>query len=333
MVMDAAPEQQLLPIENNIENNEPPRFKLKSYHLFILVGILASFGGAALIVNHQAARPQPDAPRANYAADKLITDIDARLHYLQSRTSNVGFFIYTVKMKDNLWKIATHKHYSVHSIIGCNPQFETYDITYKQRLLVPSKAGTLHVVQADDSWKKIEDRYKVPVTELARYNPGLPSITKGDMVFVPDRRPDMSLMNDKMRGKYELRALFVSPLGGRISSPFGMRWHPVTGTLSMHGGLDIAVKTGTWVGAAADGVVITASNDVGHYGTAVFIDHQNGYITHYGHLSKIYVHVGQHVKAHQLIAKSGATGRVTGPHLHFTIKKNGVNLDPLKFIW
>jgi murein DD-endopeptidase MepM/ murein hydrolase activator NlpD len=79
--------------------------------------------------------------------------------------------------------------------------------------------------------------------------------------------------------------------------------------------------------------VITASNDVGHYGTAVFIDHQNGYITHYGHLSKIYVHVGQHVKAHQLIAKSGATGRVTGPHLHFTIKKNGVNLDPLKFIW
>ena len=112
-----------------------------------------------------------------------------------------------------------------------------------------------------------------------------------------------------------------------------MRRHPVTGVRSLHGGIDIAVKEGTWVGAAAAGTVIFASHDAGHYGTAVYIYHGNGYVTHYGHLSKIYTHVGQKVKARQLIAKSGSTGRSTGPHLHFTIKKNDVSIDPIKFIW
>jgi len=95
---------------------------------------------------------------------------------------------------------------------------------------------------------------------------------------------------------------------GKDFEPFRHASASITGERSLHGGIDIAVRQGTWVGAAADGVVIVASNDVGHYGTAIFIDHENGYVTHYGHLSKMYVHVGQRVKARQLIAKSGATG-------------------------
>jgi len=308
-----------------------PRFRLKGYYFVIPALIAAYYALPSLILTRQPV-PKP-AVSVNYTPETLMSDLPTRLAFLQSSTSNVGFYIYTVKMKENLWKLATRRHYSVHSIIGCNPQFETYEVNYKQKIIIPSRAGTLHVVQPDDTWEKIAARYKTTSAVLLKFNPGERDLIKGDMIFVPDRRPDMALMNDKMRGKYELRALFVSPLGGRLSSPFGMRWHPVTGTRSMHGGIDIAVKEGTWVGAAADGVVIVASNDVGHYGTAVFIDHQDGYITHYGHLSKFFVHVGQHVKAHQLIAKSGATGRVTGPHLHFTIQKNGVNIDPLKFIW
>ncbi len=183
-----------------------------------------------------------------YTPEGLMSDLSLRLAYLQSRTSNVGFSIYSVKMKDNLWKLATHRHYSVHSIIGCNPQLETYEVNYKQKIIIPSKAGTLHVVQDNDTWQKIAARYKTTEDALHKYNPGEQDLKKGDMVFVFDRRPDMELMNDKMRAKYELRALFVSPLGGRLSSPFGMRWHPVTGTRSMHGGIDIACKIGTWVG-------------------------------------------------------------------------------------
>lgn len=274
----------------------------------------------------------PRAPEVKYTPEQLISDLPARLAYLRNKVPGVGFYIYKIRSRDNLWKLAVKKRYTVHSLIGNNPQLETYEVDTGQQIIIPSRAGTLHVVQPWDTWKKIADRYKTSVFELEKYNPGA-GLSRGDMVFVPDRRPDMELMNDKMREKYELRALFVSPLGGRLTSTFGMRWHPVTGTRSMHGGIDIAVREGTWVGAAADGVVTVATHDAGHYGTAVYIDHQDGYVTHYGHLSKIYVRVGQRVKARQLIAKSGSTGRSTGPHLHFTIQKNGVNRDPLKFIW
>ena len=323
--------QQDLPLGPGLKTEESKPRLFKVWHFAFLFSVLLLFA----IVWFALSRPPSEkpSPKLNYTPQTLMNDLDSRLKYLQSRTSNVGFCIHTVKMKENLWKIATKRHYSVHTIIGCNPQLETYEVNYKQKIIIPSRAGTLHVVRPDDSWKKIAARYKTTTEALAKFNPGESKLTAGDMVFVPDRRPDMELMNDKMREKYELRALFVSPLGGRLTSTFGMRWHPITGQHSMHGGIDIAVREGTWVGAAADGVVIVASHDVGHYGTAVFIDHQDGYITHYGHLSKIFVHVGQHVKAHQLIAKSGSTGRSTGPHLHFTIQKNGVNKDPLKFIW
>ncbi|MFH1369444.1 MAG: M23 family metallopeptidase [Elusimicrobiota bacterium] len=309
--------------------------RMNKRRLLAVVGT-ALLGIGLLILPRFINRPverKNAAAQLQYTPAGLINDLETRLAYLQSRTSVVSFYIHTIKSRENLWKLATKRHYSVHSIIGCNPQFETYEVDIKQRIIIPSKPGTLHVVQPGDNWDKIAKRYKTNVNELIKYNPWAGSPAKGDMVFIPDRRPDMDLMNDKMREKYELRALFVSPLGGRLTSVFGMRRHPVTGQRSMHGGIDIAVREGTWVGAAADGVVTLASGGVGHYGKAVFIEHENGYITHYGHLSSIRVRVGQKVKARQLIAKSGSTGRSTGPHLHFTIKKNGANKDPLKFIW
>jgi len=301
----------------------------------LLMGIVAAGMFPAIKLLHWHVLPVATAvsvPRVFKPAD-LMNDLNARLAYLQINTSCVGFYIHTIKRRESIWGLAKRHHYSVHSIIGCNPQFETYEVSINQKILVPSKAGTLHVVRTGDTIAKIAGKYKTTVDELLKYNPFCKNISAGDMLFVPDRRPLMEYMNDKMREKYELRALFVSPLGGKYSSFFGMRKHPITGVRSMHGGLDIAVKEGAWVGAAADGVVIVAGDGVGHYGKAVFIDHEDGYITHYGHLSKIFVHVGQKVKARQLIAKSGSTGRVTGPHLHFTIKKDGVAKDPLKFIW
>jgi len=264
-----------------------------------------------------------------------LTDLLARrLAYLQQKVPTVGFYIHTVKSKENLWKIASRHHYSVHSIIGCNPQLETYDVAIGQRILIPSKGGSLHPVQPGDTWVSVGARYRVAPEKIQGINTGVAALVPGSYIFIPGVRPDTDLMNKAMQEKYQLRSLFTSPLGGRLSSLFGKRKHPVTGSLhSFHGGIDIAVPSNTWVGAAAAGVVTVASDGIGHYGTAVFVDHEDGYETQYGHLSRVLVHVGQRVKARQLIAKSGATGRVTGPHLHFTIKKNGVPKDPLKYIW
>jgi LysM repeat protein len=278
-----------------------------------------------------AIMPPPALPAVPPAS--LINDLQERIRYLQQRITGVNFYIYTVRRRENLWRIAARHRYSVHSLIGCNPQLQTYDVSEGDKVLVPSKGGTLHIVQPHETWQNIADRYKTTVSLICSVNSGVSSLVSGELVFIPGKMPDIKLMNEKMRARYEMRELFDSPLGGRLSSFFGKRKHPVTGGRSFHGGIDIAVREGTWVGAAAAGKVILAASDVGHYGKAVFIDHGNGYVTHYGHLSKIYVREGQSVKARQLIAKSGSTGRSTGPHLHFTIKKNGTPVDPLRYIW
>ncbi len=295
--------------------------------IFVIAHILVSKTAEARL----AAVPVVTIP--TYPADELLNDVEIRKKFLAPRVRDTLFSVYTVQKGDNLWKLAKRYGYSVHTLIGCNPQLKTYNVNINQKILVPSAGGSLHPIQPDDTWEKISEKYDIDIQTLKFTNFGVFQLVPGEFVFIPGKRPAVDLMNEEMQEKYSLRSLFISPLGGRLTSAFGKRRHPVTGKVSNHGGIDIAAPMGTWVGAAADGVVILASHNVGHYGTAVYIDHKNGYITHYGHLSSYKVRVGQKVRAGQLIAKSGASGRVTGPHLHFTIKKGDRSLDPLKFLW
>ena len=297
----------------------------------ILASVVSNLGITAIAQTKLASVPMVNIPSFN--PQLLMENVEYRMKYLTPRVNGVKFFLYKVKRGDNLWKLAKVHRYSVHTIIGCNPQFTTYDVREGQVILIPSIGGTLHPIQKNDSWDKIAQRYDIEVAELQKVNTGIKRLREGGFIFVPGKKPAVDLMNEEMQSRYAMRDLFISPLGGRYTSGFGKRRHPVTGEISVHGGLDIAAAIGSRVGAAAAGTVILASYDVGHYGVAVFIDHHNGYITHYGHLSKINVNVGQKVKAGDIIARSGATGRVTGPHLHFTIKKNGVAVDPRRYLW
>ncbi len=121
------------------------------------------------------------------------------------------------------------------------------------------------------------------------------------------------------------------PVKGWVTSGFGMRHSPFTGKLKMHEGLDIAARTGTSVGAAADGIVSQAETVPG-YGKLVVIDHGYGFKTYYGHNSKIFVKVGQRVNRGDKISAVGSTGSSTGPHLHYEVRLNGVPLNPKKYI-
>ena len=122
-----------------------------------------------------------------------------------------------------------------------------------------------------------------------------------------------------------LKSGLLYPLMGTLSSPFGQRWG------RMHEGIDIAVAEGTPVKAAECGTV-TFAGDGGTYGKLVRIDHGNGVVTAYAHLSQINVSVGEAVNSETQIALSGNTGRSTGPHLHFEIVKSGTPLDPGKYL-
>lgn len=121
------------------------------------------------------------------------------------------------------------------------------------------------------------------------------------------------------------------PVNGRLSSPFGLRRFFNGEERNAHSGLDFAVPAGTAVKAPADGVV-TIVDDYFFNGKTIFLDHGQGLITMYCHLSAFDVKVGQVVKRGQVIGRVGATGRATGPHLHWNVSLNNNRVDPAIFI-
>jgi murein DD-endopeptidase MepM/ murein hydrolase activator NlpD len=116
--------------------------------------------------------------------------------------------------------------------------------------------------------------------------------------------------------------------GGRMSSRFGYRVHPIFHKRILHSGVDLASPRGTPIYAAGDGTVEKAGWSSG-YGQFTLVKHANGYETGYGHQSKIIVKPGEKVRQGQVIGYVGSTGNSTGPHLHFEIRVNGRYVDPL----
>lgn len=115
------------------------------------------------------------------------------------------------------------------------------------------------------------------------------------------------------------------PVQGIVTSRVGLRHDPIDGGMRHHNGVDIAVPTGTKVKAIAAGRVVESAAR-GGYGNLVTIEHAGGMVSLYGHNAQLEVKIGDRVEAGQTVALSGSTGRSTGPHLHFELWKDGVNV-------
>jgi len=133
------------------------------------------------------------------------------------------------------------------------------------------------------------------------------------------------------------QTILTVPLGSPVigqpdmTSPFGMRKHPIFRRMAIHTGIDLRGDTGDPVRATATGKVTIASRQSG-YGNMVEISHGNGLATRFGHLSEINVKVGQIVRIGEIIGNIGSTGLSTGPHLHYETRVNGQPVDPQKFL-
>ncbi|MEQ8410236.1 MAG: M23 family metallopeptidase [Erythrobacter sp.] len=122
------------------------------------------------------------------------------------------------------------------------------------------------------------------------------------------------------------------PLSGfRMTSDYGMRTHPVLGRRKRHKGVDLAAPTGTPVYATADGMIGRAEYSRS-YGLVIYADHGAGLETRYAHLSKLAVAEGERVRKGDLIGYVGSTGRSTGPHLHYEVRKDGVAVNPIPYM-
>ena len=129
--------------------------------------------------------------------------------------------------------------------------------------------------------------------------------------------------------------LFPVSLNGYqcMTSPYGYRVHPISGVTRLHNGVDLAAVTGTPIFASKSGVVTTACIGWGNgYGNHVVINHGDGYSTLYAHQSALNVYEGQIVSQGDVIGYVGSTGNSTGPHLHFTVFKNGETINPMSCI-
>ena len=235
-----------------------------------------------------------------------------------------------VEIGENYWTVAKDFNIDVPTILGANPDMD-FVAHIHQHLLTPNRKGVLHAVAKGETLKSIAETYKVKVEDLKKENtvPWWHGLQEGDVLFVAGAKPVR--MNDKWQAYFESRGFFGMPFkswGRGWSSKFGKRIDPITNQRGFHPGVDFRAKFGVDVFASATGTVIYAGV-AGGYGNLVQIRHNKEYISYYGHLSKILVKQGQHVHRGQIVGKVGATGRVTGPHLHFEIRRYGKPIDPL----
>jgi murein DD-endopeptidase MepM/ murein hydrolase activator NlpD len=121
------------------------------------------------------------------------------------------------------------------------------------------------------------------------------------------------------------------PVDGRLQGHFGSRTDPFSGEGAFHYGVDITAPTGTPIRAAADGIVL-AAHLVSGYGRLIVIDHGSGLETYYAHLSRFAVIPGQEIRQGELIGAVGTSGRVTAPHLHYEVRRNGSPQNPSRFL-
>ncbi|WBB74540.1 M23 family metallopeptidase [Micromonospora sp. WMMD1128] len=166
-----------------------------------------------------------------------------------------------------------------------------------------------------------------PVTPSA--GPASPSPSPSTTTPKPKKKVTAKVTAKPKPKKAAPKPSWVIPMeGADITSCYGQRW----GTL--HAGIDFAMPAGTPIRAAAAGTVVKAGDVGDGYGNSVFVDHHNGYLTHYAHQSRLLVDVGDRVKVGQVIGYEGATGDATGPHLHFEVHQGAMwnQIDPAPFL-
>lgn len=232
---------------------------------------------------------------------------------------------YKVVSGDTLSGISSKFNQKIAILKTNNPDL-TANIRVGQIIDIASINGIFYKVKNGDTLYKIAYKYKVNVEDIRSYNElESDELSIGQEIFLKD--PDIEIVTEMapLGSGFKMPVTYTG-----VSSPYGNRFHPVLKRYISHAGVDLRARY-IPVYASRGGTVTFAGTQSG-YGKIVKISHVNGYETRYAHLNKIYVKKGQKVKQGDNIGQSGMTGRVTGPHLHFEIRRNGKTLNPMKVL-
>lgn len=181
-------------------------------------------------------------------------------------------------------------------------------------------------------FERLAAHYGVSPGQIAIANQGR-ELSPGEWVFIPKKQGLLDLNVNP--GLYDANSevmistgayLWPVPASKRISSEFGRRWG------KKHDGIDIAAPVGSHILAVDEGKVIYSGRKIGGYGNLTIIEHKDGYYSVYAHAKRNFTSRGQRVHRGQVIAQVGMSGRSTGPHLHFEIRRNSQALDPRQYL-
>ncbi|QCO35006.1 LysM peptidoglycan-binding domain-containing M23 family metallopeptidase [Leptospira interrogans] len=261
----------------------------------------------------------------NQSVKRLREDIKNNLkvsisNLERSELTSLEFYRYVVKKEDSFFKIMARTGMDIDTISSVNSLASPYDIYPGMELLIPNMRGVYDSDERENSFlirKKLSKKYKLAEKFIS---------------FDEDKKlwfiPGKGLPKEERSFFYGVA--FYRPLGseGIISSRFGKRKDPFTRKETFHGGLDMAAEEGTPVYASADGEVYF-SDKKGGYGNLIILGHKLGYETLYGHLSSISVRPGEKVHKGQKIGEVGQTGRATGNHLHFEVRRFNQRQKPI----
>jgi murein DD-endopeptidase MepM/ murein hydrolase activator NlpD len=246
---------------------------------------------------------------------------------VDDNTSSMTYTVYRVKRGDNIGSLAIDFGVTQDTLISVNHITNSRALQINQYLKVPLIAGIIHTVpRAGETPEFIAEKYEVDLAKIIDVN-GLEvgeNLKAGATLFVPDAKMDWAKLQeingDVFRWPFQYRS--------RVSSYYSYRRSPFTGSRQFHNGIDLPAPTGTPIYPGLSGTV----TEVGYsaiYGNYVMVAHLSGYTTLYGHLSRVDVSQGNYVSTATRLGLVGSTGQSTGPHLHFTIYKNGKTVNPI----
>jgi len=237
------------------------------------------------------------------------------------------FVSYKVAPGDTISGIAEMYNVTQDSIISWNSIEKARTLQIGTVLQIPNMNGLMHEVKAGDTLETISRKYGVEIQAIRDVNELVTdSIQPGQRLFIPEAKlPAVELR--RVWGE-----LFRYPVRGWISSPYGWRADPITGTRRFHNGIDIGGFEGDPVRAALEGRVVETGYNASA-GNYILISHVGGYTTFYAHLRSIAVTPGMYVREGQKIGEVGSTGYSTGPHLHFSVFRWGRPVNPVLLLY
>jgi murein DD-endopeptidase MepM/ murein hydrolase activator NlpD len=242
--------------------------------------------------------------------------------------------IHTVKQGDNLSTIAEVYDVDVDTLIWANGDLEEDPdyVVVGQKLTIPPVSGVLYTIKTGDTLDAVATKYKgdlrtMQELEFNHLSDAVTTPISGTQIMIPGGEKE-----------YQPRLVYIAGRAVMVNAPRGggrFVW-PAQGYISTfwepdHRAVDIAGPEGSPI-YASDAGVVTYSGWNGTYGIMVTIDHGNGFETLYAHLSTYYPVTGQNVRRGQAVGKMGNTGKSTGPHLHFEIRYQGGNVNPMRYL-